>query len=32
VVRNEGTYEVNMLVAGREITGAAAFKPRTATK
>jgi hypothetical protein len=25
-------YEVNMLVAEREITGAAAFKPRTATK
>eukprot|EP00959_Pyramimonas_sp_CCMP1952_P099434 2078733-Pyramimonas_sp.AAC.1 len=24
----EGTYEVNMLVAGREATGIAAFKPR----
>lgn len=24
----QGTYEVNMLIAAREVTGIAAFKPR----
>ncbi len=32
VLRYEGTYEVNVLVSGRDITGTAAFRPAPSRK
>ncbi len=32
VSRYEGTYEVNVLVSGRDITGTAAFRPAPSRK